>query len=575
MQVYLFIFVFVFACVVGYSQTITELETRLKTARDTTRVHILDDLCVKHQYKYPLKALEYGFAALREARKLDYEKGVAFAYNDLGVVFGIQQDYDKALTFFLKALAIKRELGDARAIAQTLNNIALVYKYLDDYVRAIAYMKEALQLKHGLGDRAEVAFALNSMAVTYTEYGRYDTAKMYFDKMRELAVRHDLMDKWLEAIKNTGWLYVQQQLYDTAVFWYRKALDYEIEQKDTCAMARSFTHLGNIALRQGKYEEAITWIGKGQPISWQCGATNAWIKSLKSLVRAHFHLADYDHVLQLATTGERLCDSLGMQAHRAYFQEQLCKTYDTLGLSGQAFDHYKIWKNLQEQLASEAKQKQLARTKVQFDLSQKESELIGNQQLLDRQHLIIMGLAVGIITLSVGGYYLLAASRSKQKRSQSREKQLSQDLKSRSKSLTTCSLDNVKKTHLISDIQSRINQIPQDTLDHEGRREVSRLKEQIRFHLSKARNHQDAVAMVKTADPDFYSYMASAYPQLTANELKVCTLARLNMNTKDMADILGISPQGAKVARYRIRKKLGMPTPQDFNTFFMQVATKY
>jgi DNA-binding CsgD family transcriptional regulator len=56
---------------------------------------------------------------------------------------------------------------------------------------------------------------------------------------------------------------------------------------------------------------------------------------------------------------------------------------------------------------------------------------------------------------------------------------------------------------------------------------------------------------------------------LTLNEQKLCAFLRLNLNTKDIANIMGISLRGVEVARYRLRKKLGLQRGQNLSKFIL------
>ncbi|MBN2772984.1 MAG: hypothetical protein JXR31_01955, partial [Prolixibacteraceae bacterium] len=58
--------------------------------------------------------------------------------------------------------------------------------------------------------------------------------------------------------------------------------------------------------------------------------------------------------------------------------------------------------------------------------------------------------------------------------------------------------------------------------------------------------------------PDFYKNLNNKYPGLTANERKICAFIKLNMSTKDIANITKKSPQSIIMARYRLRKKMGL-----------------
>ena len=48
------------------------------------------------------------------------------------------------------------------------------------------------------------------------------------------------------------------------------------------------------------------------------------------------------------------------------------------------------------------------------------------------------------------------------------------------------------------------------------------------------------------------------YPKLTKTDLKLCVYIKLNMSTKEIAEMMSISPRSVEMARYRLRKKLGL-----------------
>jgi len=51
-------------------------------------------------------------------------------------------------------------------------------------------------------------------------------------------------------------------------------------------------------------------------------------------------------------------------------------------------------------------------------------------------------------------------------------------------------------------------------------------------------------------------------------------IIRLNLNLKESAPILGISPTSVKTARYRLRKKLGLSTEENLVDFLIQIDQK-
>lgn len=57
---------------------------------------------------------------------------------------------------------------------------------------------------------------------------------------------------------------------------------------------------------------------------------------------------------------------------------------------------------------------------------------------------------------------------------------------------------------------------------------------------------------------DFLSNLKKRYPYLTPNEQKLCAYLKMNLTTKEIAQLMKISVRGVEISRYRLRKKLGV-----------------
>ena len=56
----------------------------------------------------------------------------------------------------------------------------------------------------------------------------------------------------------------------------------------------------------------------------------------------------------------------------------------------------------------------------------------------------------------------------------------------------------------------------------------------------------------------FYEQLNFKYPKLSRGDQKLCALVKLNLSSKEMAKLLGISIESVHTNRYRLRKKLGL-----------------
>jgi DNA-binding CsgD family transcriptional regulator len=70
---------------------------------------------------------------------------------------------------------------------------------------------------------------------------------------------------------------------------------------------------------------------------------------------------------------------------------------------------------------------------------------------------------------------------------------------------------------------------------------------------------------------DFLKMLKDKHPKLTAGDLKLCTYLRLNLASKDIAPLLNISVRSVELNRYRLRKKLEIPTEMNLFDYLMQI----
>jgi ligand-binding sensor domain-containing protein/DNA-binding CsgD family transcriptional regulator len=63
-----------------------------------------------------------------------------------------------------------------------------------------------------------------------------------------------------------------------------------------------------------------------------------------------------------------------------------------------------------------------------------------------------------------------------------------------------------------------------------------------------------------TVHQNFLAKLKKRHPDLTPNEQKLCAYLKMNMSTKEIAQLMNISVRGVEISRYRLRKKLGIPT---------------
>ncbi len=218
------LFVVTFSC--SYAQNeLQRLEQNLiKAEDDTTRVLVYRDLMKYYIYNNPDSSEFFREKAKTLALKIDYEKGVALveileainhetagnfaeatkllkksletfyhlnfykgiasAYNQLGVIEAKQSNYKIATNYFLRALTIYERTKDTAGVVQTYIKLGVVNIYIQNFNKSLYFFNTALKLNNGKSYDAELNI-YNNIATVYGQQRDFKNAIKYL----ELAIK--------------------------------------------------------------------------------------------------------------------------------------------------------------------------------------------------------------------------------------------------------------------------------------------------------------------------------------------------------------------------------------------------
>jgi DNA-binding CsgD family transcriptional regulator len=139
-----------------------------------------------------------------------------------------------------------------------------------------------------------------------------------------------------------------------------------------------------------------------------------------------------------------------------------------------------------------------------------------------------------------------------------KERQLQAELELKESKISALGIQMKQK--LMGEVRSRLEK---DTVRDPV---LSRL---LQKGLVKDKEWDDFNTWFEETNVHFYSRLKTMYPGISANDLRICALIKLNFSIKEMAGVLHISPDSVKTARYRLRKKLGMPNEENLSDFIL------
>lgn len=134
-------------------------------------------------------ALDNLTEAFNEASNIEYMAGVARAIADIGYVYQMKKDFQKAFEYYEKAAETWDQIGHPPGVAGVLNNMFFIFRELNQIDKAIAYLEKALDIKRNYDSEASLAKSLNNMGNYLEELGKVEESIDYYMEAIELKLR--------------------------------------------------------------------------------------------------------------------------------------------------------------------------------------------------------------------------------------------------------------------------------------------------------------------------------------------------------------------------------------------------
>ncbi|KIO53678.1 triple tyrosine motif-containing protein [Flavobacterium hibernum] len=139
------------------------------------------------------------------------------------------------------------------------------------------------------------------------------------------------------------------------------------------------------------------------------------------------------------------------------------------------------------------------------------------------------------------------------------------------KELVNNSLQVVKKNKILNGIIHKLKEIDVEALDDSTKFQVSKLNKSIVKEVNTDKSWKDLEKHIKNVHFEFLKRLKEKYPTISPRELDLATYLLMNMSTKEIAEIMNISTGGVELARYRLRKKLGLNKKENLIGFLMSI----
>jgi ligand-binding sensor domain-containing protein/DNA-binding CsgD family transcriptional regulator len=154
-----------------------------------------------------------------------------------------------------------------------------------------------------------------------------------------------------------------------------------------------------------------------------------------------------------------------------------------------------------------------------------------------------------------------------------RNEKLESEISFKNSEVAAAAMHLVKKSELLTKIKADLTQMMKRV---ENEQAVSEIKKMIKSLNEDEHIDEEWENFSKHFDKvhsDFIVRLKEVHPNLTGNDLKLCTYLRMNLSTKEIAQLMNISGRGVEISRYRLRKKLGIVSEMSLFDYLLSLKS--
>ncbi len=155
-----------------------------------------------------------------------------------------------------------------------------------------------------------------------------------------------------------------------------------------------------------------------------------------------------------------------------------------------------------------------------------------------------------------------------------RNEKLEAEINLKNSELASSAMHLVKKGELLSKSKGELAHVMKG-LDNP--QTIAELKKMIKILSEDDNMAKEWEGFAKHFDKvhsDFLAELKDKHPAITPNELKLCAYLRMNLSTKEIAQLLNITVRGVEISRYRLRKKLQIPSETSLFNYLISLQNK-
>lgn len=487
---------------------------------------------------YPDSAAKFLEMALGIDEKRKNARGINKSLYDLGLHYKRKSQYHLALEYLNRLDENLKTDADSNLKIHALSMLGNVYYAIDSIDKALEYFEEGFRLAKEFSDTSLIISSINCLLAVYCDKPGYlDKVLSLTKQSLPIAGVSDYYTSRLILHNNVGNAYLVNGMIDSALVWYEKASRYVEFADNPYQVSGFFNHYAGAWFAGGFYQMARKYYGQALELTKRIQSAENQRDAYLGLARTDSIEGNYMMALAHYQKGIKLKDSVMNLKTRSRIAEM--------------------------QIIHQTKEKELLINKLQ--------EKDRFNRLL-RVSVISFALFVIFVLILILLYSqkrrLVAEQRVIMK--QNEQEKIMALLESNKQELTGKALSLAQAEKMISHIKSDINKMIPDS-DDKTREQLKTVMKMLPTQHNSEKLWKEFSQRFDDLHDGFIGKLLGLYPNLSPAEARLCAMIKMQLSSKEIAELTGRSVRTVEFTRLKIRHKFNLDSGVNLTQFLLKI----
>lgn len=323
---------------------------------------------------------------------------------------------------------------------------------------------------------------------------------------------------------------------------------------------RFYTNIGQFYIDQGNLDSAFYYETKSVALANKYNQQRSLTYSLCWLGKAYCLKGDSTKGIAYLNQALQIAKNIKEPYREMEINETFFDVYRHLGNYWQSLHYFNVYRDMKDSLKVLDNVKQISELQIKYETVQKDqkiSELKSQSKITSLQLNIFAILLVSVVVISI----LFSMKEKKHKDLLFSEKcRVDIELKNATMELAYFT-DNLKqKNELIEEFKTKIEHLHQQNTN---RSDIEGLDILVKEHIMTDESWDNFKRLFTKVHASFFNVLSRKYPNLTTTDTRMLSLIRLKLSNYEMANMLGVTTEGVKKSKQRLRKKMNLHPEQN------------